>query len=191
MRAFIAIDLPSNIKGEISKIQDKLKTNLAQINWIKAQNLHLTLKFLGEISPEQLDAITRIITEISQAIVPFNIKLDDLGVFHDLHDARIIWIGIKQDAQLKQIVRLLETKIAGIEIAEEKRAYNAHITIGRIKSAKELKPADLEKELNKEKNDLICANLEFDAGGITLFKSTQGLGGPIYTVLKEAKFRMT
>jgi len=191
MRSFIAIDLPSNIKGEISKIQDKLKTNLARVHWIKAQNLHLTLKFLGQISLEQLDAIARIITEISQATVPFKIKLDDLGVFPDLHDARIIWTGIKQDAQLKQIVQLLETKIADdIGIAKEKRAYLAHITIGRIKSGKGIKPSDLEKELNKEKNDVLSANLEFDTGGITLFKSTQGSGGPIYTVLKEANFRI-
>jgi 2'-5' RNA ligase len=191
MRAFIAIDLPSNIKGEISKIQDKLKTNLARVNWIKAQNLHLTLKFLGQISPEQLDAVTRIITEISQTTVTFKIRLDDLGVFPNLHDARIIWVGIKQDTQLKQIVRLLETKIADMGIAKEKRDFSAHISIGRIKSGKVLKPSDLEKELNKEKNDVISANLEFDTGGITLFKSTQGLGGPIYTVLKEANFRIT
>ena len=181
MRAFIAIDLPSNIKAEISKIQDKLKTNLARVHWVKAQNLHLTLKFLGEISPEQLEAINRIIDKVSQTTVPFKIKLDDLGAFPDLHDARIIWIGIKQDTQLKQIVQLLETKIGDMGITKEKRGFSAHITIGRIKSGKELKPADLEKELN----------LEFDAREITLFKSTLGSSGPIYTVLKEANFRIT
>ncbi len=186
MRTFIAIELPASIKDALSKIQDELKAGLPKVSWVKPQNLHLTLKFLGEISPEQLDAVKRIITEVSQGTVAFKIKLDDLGVFPDLRNARIIWLGISQDTIAKQITGLLETKIADIGIAKEKREFSAHITIGRIRAR--LLASDLERELKRVKNDLIDANLEFNAGGVTLFESTLGPGGPAYTVLKEANF---
>jgi 2'-5' RNA ligase len=189
MRAFIAIGLPTEIKDVLSQIQDKLKTGLPKISWVKPQNLHLTLKFLGEISPGQLDAIKHIITEVSQGIAAFKIKLDDLGVFPDLRQARIIWIGISQDTITKQIAGLLETKIADVGITKEKRDFSSHITIGRIKIP--LNPVDLERELKKAKNDVVYANMEFNAGGITLFESVLGPSGPAYTVLKEANFTIT
>ena len=153
MRAFIAIDLPTNIKNKLSKIQDKLKDNFAQINWVKPQNLHLTLKFLGEITSEQSSAINRIIAEISQTIIPFKIKLDDLGAFPNLHNPRIIWVGISQDVYAQQIAELLETKIADIGIAKGSHPFAAHITIGRIKSP--ILGSDLENELRKIKENLV------------------------------------
>ncbi|MFA4854491.1 MAG: RNA 2',3'-cyclic phosphodiesterase [Candidatus Omnitrophota bacterium] len=189
MRAFIAIELPASIKDALSKIQDELKAVLPKVNWVKPQNLHLTLKFLGEISPGQLDAIKHIITEVSQGTAVFKIKLDDLGVFPDLRQARTIWIGINQDTIAKQIAGLLETKVAGIGIAKEKREFSSHITIGRIKIP--LNPVDLERELKKAKNDVVYANMEFNTGGITLFKSVLGPAGAAYTVLKEANFTIT
>ena len=188
MRAFIAIDLPTNIKNKLSKIQDKLKDNFAQINWVKPQNLHLTLKFLGEITSEQSSAINRIIAEISQTIIPFKIKLDDLGAFPNLHNPRIIWVGISQDVYAQQIAELLETKIADIGIAKGSHPFAAHITIGRIKSP--ILGSDLENELRKIKENTIFADLEFQTQGFTLFKSTLGPGGPTYTVLQEVNFRI-
>ena len=189
MRAFIAIGLPTEIKDVLSQIQDKLKTGLPKISWVKPQNLHLTLKFLGEISPRQLEEIKHIITKVSQGTAAFKIKLDDLGVFPDLRQARIIWIGINQDTITKQIAGLLETKVAGIGIAKEKRDFSSHITIARIKIP--LNPVDLERELKKAKNDVVYANMELNAGGITLFESVLGPSGPAYTVLKEANFTIT
>ena len=189
MRAFIAVELPATIKDSLSRIQNELKTGLPKAGWVKPQNLHLTLKFLGDISPRQLAEIKNIIAEASREIPSFKIKLDDLGAFPGLRQARIIWIGISQDTLVKQLAGSLETKLAGIGIAKEKRDFSSHITIARVKIP--LDPADLDRGLKKAKNDLVYANLEFNAGGITLFESVLGPGGPAYTVLEKADFRIT
>ncbi len=190
MRAFIAIDLPSNIKDAISKMQEKLKISLPKVSWVAPVNLHLTLKFLGEISPKQLDSINQIISETVKTIPGFKIKLESLGAFPNEACARIIWIGTDQAPKaLEQIAAQLETKIAELGIPKEDRPFRAHITIGRIKHR--LIPSDLEKGINQVKSDLVYANLEFNARGITLFQSTLGKQGPTYTVLKETSFKIT
>jgi len=190
MRAFIAIELPANIKDTVSKIQDRLKTNLPKVSWVKPNNLHLTLKFLGEVSSQQLDDINQITAETVKTITGFEIKLDSLGAFPNPAFARIIWIGSQQlPKPLEQIVEQLETRLAGLGIPKEERPFRAHITIGRIKH--HLNPSDLEKAIAQIKNDLVNQNLEFNTRGITLFESTLGKGGPTYTALKETNFKIT
>jgi 2'-5' RNA ligase len=190
MRAFIAIELPSNIKNAVSKVQDKLKAGLPEISWVAPVNLHLSLKFLGEVSCKQLDNINQIITETVKTITDFKIKLESLGVFPNKASARIIWIGTNQVPKaLEQIVEQLETKLAELGIPKEDRPFRAHITIGRIKHR--LNRCDLEKGINRVKNDIVYENLEFNTRGITLFQSTLGKQGPTYTALKETNFKIT
>ncbi len=207
MRAFIALDLPLNIKNAVSEIQGKLKALLPKISWTKPENLHITLKFLGEISPKQSGDIKQIITEVTKTTSVFKIKFETLSVFPDIKRPRLIWIGTNQvPPELKQIVEQLELKIARTGIPKENRQFSNHVTVGRIKN--NIDPAELEEALNKVRGDLINRNLalheslagqsatiigglEFDAVRITLFQSTLGAAGPTYTALNEANFRIT
>lgn len=190
MRAFIAIDLPLDIKDFISKIQDKLKSTLPKVSWVKPLNLHLTLKFLGEISAKQLDDINQIIEAIASKANCFKIECESLGVFPNLSRARIIWIGTEKIMpELKQIVDALETKLSELGFAKEERLFRAHITIGRIKF--HITPSILENTTGQLKNEIISEKLEFTCGRITLFESALGPGGPNYTVLKEAILKIT
>ncbi|MDD5108044.1 MAG: RNA 2',3'-cyclic phosphodiesterase [Candidatus Omnitrophica bacterium] len=190
MRAFIAIELPSGIKNAISKIQYKLKTTLPKISWVKPTNLHLTLKFLGEITSKKLSDINQIITETTQVNTSFKIKLETVGIFPNITKAHIIWIGTEDAPEtLKQIIGQLETKLGQYGIAKEKRPFRTHITIGRLKSR--IVPSKLEKSLGNIKTDMVHENLEFVARGITLFQSTLSPSGPIYTALKKASLKIT
>ncbi len=190
MRAFIAIELPSDIKDAISKIQDKLKTALPKVSWVKPPNLHLSLKFLGEISPEQLSDISKIAEEIANQSCVFKIGLETLGVFPDLARARIIWAGTnKMPWELGKIVEQLENKLAQAGFAKEARPFRAHITIGRIKS--HLNPSEFEKAILEVNKDRQNVNLGFKAAGITIFQSTLGATGPTYDLLKAANFKIT
>ena len=192
MRAFIAIDLPSNIKNNLSRIQVKLKENLPEVNWVKLQNLHLTLKFLGEISTSQLNNIEQITQETIKTTSDFKIKLDTLGVFPNIHAARIIWIGTDQTpTELKQFIKRLETQLGKCSLTKEEQPFCTHITIGRIKSRKYFKFSDLARILNNVKTDLITENWEFNAKAVTLFQSHLAAGGANYTILKETNFRIT
>ncbi|MDD5281144.1 MAG: RNA 2',3'-cyclic phosphodiesterase [Candidatus Omnitrophica bacterium] len=212
MRAFIAIELPKEIKGFLSGIQDNLKIELSKllsseilahntktlasrikmgnghegINWTKPQNLHLTLKFLGDISFEQLAQVKEIIAGISKMPSRFKIKLDTLGVFPDAHAPRIIWIGADQPPlELKEFEEILETRLSDSGIPLQRRHFCAHITIGRIRSC--LSPSDLKKTLDKIENDIINASREFECGKVTLFESALGPSGPTYTALERFK----
>lgn len=189
MRAFIAVELPANIKEALAKVQDTLKTTLPKAGWVNPQNLHLTLKFLGDISPRQLKEIRRIIAETGTETASFKIKLDQLGVFPGLRQPRVIWAGISRDSAVKQLAGSLERKLSGIGIGKEKREFSSHITIARLKH--QIDPAELERGLGEAKNDLLYANLEFNAEGITLFESVLGPSGPAYTVLEKASFRIS
>ncbi|MDO8489374.1 MAG: RNA 2',3'-cyclic phosphodiesterase [Candidatus Omnitrophota bacterium] len=190
MRTFIAIELPPDIKYSISKIQDKLKISLPKVSWVIPINLHLTLKFLGEISSKKLDSINQIIKEITKTTSSFRIKLETVGIFPHISEARIIWIGSENLPQkLKEIIEQLETRLGESGIAKEKRPFRAHITIGRLRNC--IASSIVEKSISDIKTDMVHKNLEFVAGGITLFESTLSSSGPTYTVLKEANFKIT
>ena len=190
MRAFIAIDLPIEIKKALLKTQQKLKTESLKASWVKPENLHLTLKFLGEISFEQLNEIKQIIRDITKSTSGFKIKLESLGAFPNLHAAQIIWIVTKQPPlELKQIAQQLETRISETGIPQEQRAFSAHITIARIKN--QLNSSDLKKTLDKVGSDVEKANWEFDCKEITLFESTLSSEGPTYTALDQFNLKIT
>jgi RNA 2',3'-cyclic 3'-phosphodiesterase len=189
MRAFIAIELPANIKNDLTKIQDKLKISLPKINWVKPANLHLSLKFLGEISSSQLEPIVQIITEIIKTTPPFEIDLETLGVFPNYRAARVIWIGTDQPPiPLKQLAEQLETNLFAIGLPKEEHPFRTHITLGRVKNP--LIPEDLKKGMEKVKNDRADKNFgfKFKIEGITLFQSLLSPGGPIYSIIKKADF---
>jgi len=190
MRAFIAIELPIEIKNNLSKIQDKLNITLPKVSWVKPINLHLTLKFLGEISSKQLKDIRQATAEIAKDTSNFKIKLETLGVFPNMHSGRIIWIGTNQlPSELKILVDRIETKIAELGKPKEQRPFSAHITIARIKST--INSSILESQIKNINTKIGCQNLGFDARGITLFESSLSSQGPTYTVIEEANFKTT
>ena len=186
MRAFIAIELPTEIKNYLSSIQNKLKAELPKVSWVKLENLHLTLKFLGEISPKQFNEIKQIITEITKGTSEFKIKLESAGVFPNPTVPRLIWIGNNQaSTELKQLTEQLNKRLAESDIPQDERIFHAHITIGRIKTR--LNSSDLKEALDKTGGDLVSVNEEFNCKEITLFESTLGPGGPTYKILEKFK----
>jgi len=177
MRTFIAIELPQDIKDSLSALQDKLKTAPAEVRWVKHENIHLTLKFLGEIDAKQLDKIKLILQEVARDHHEFKTRVSTLGVFPNLNYPRVIWVGLdKNDEPVQKIVQDLEEKIAKLGIAKEKRTFTSHITIGRVKLGKFIAPENQ-------------ASREFTVHKITLFKSTLTPGGPVYEILQEANLK--
>ena len=178
------------LRARTLTLRTGLDNDRESINWVKPQNLHLTLKFLGDISPEQLNGIKEIIIEITKTVAGFKIKLEAAGVFPNLNTARIIWVGADQPPpELKQLVQQLETRIAETEIPWEQRDFRAHITIGRIKNR--LNPSDLKNTLDNLEKNVTGANWEFDCRKITLFESSLGPGGPTYTALDQFNLKIT
>lgn len=188
MRTFIAIELPKEIKGSLSEVQDKLKTSGADVKWVNPQNIHLTLKFLGEIDDKNLGKITQILEEITQDKNPYPLRLSSIGAFPKINFPRVIWVGIdKGGTETKEIANALEENVAKIGIPKEDRPFSCHITLGRVKSA--LNREGLVENLNNLTNYAEKLNLEFPVTKIILFKSTLTPKGPIYEALKEASLK--
>lgn len=190
MRAFIAIELPKEIKTILTKTQEKLKSSEADIKWVEPENIHLTLKFLGEINEEQLNKITKIITNIASSKEPFHINLSCIGAFPDIKYPRVIWAGSdKSEFELKTIVKELENKIQKIGIPKEGRAFSSHITLGRVRSG--LNKDKLKQKLEELSKVAIAGETaEFEANKITLFKSTITSKGPVYEAIHRASLKI-
>lgn len=188
MRTFIAIELPESIKDFLSRIQGQLKGSQADVKWVAPKNIHLTLKFLGEIDEKKLDKINAIIEDAAKNKNSFYIRISSLGAFPKINSPRVIWVGInKGDNEIKEIAKGLEEKIAKLGIPKENRAFSSHITIGRARS--HLNREKLAQHLKTLGDNFGEEKPEFLADSITLFKSTLAPGGPIYETLKEAAFK--
>lgn len=189
MRTFIAVELPQKIIGALASIQNQLKNTQADVKWVEPQNIHLTLKFLGEIDDQKIIRVTQILEETAKNNQPFSICLSKLGAFPKIDFPRVIWVGIdKGNNETKDIAIVLEEKLQILGVPKEKRQFSSHITIGRVRSG--LQREKLVKELDiLQGKGLLQENLEFLATKITLFKSTLTPKGPLYEILKEASLK--
>ncbi|MCX5700884.1 MAG: RNA 2',3'-cyclic phosphodiesterase [Candidatus Omnitrophica bacterium] len=188
MRTFIAIDLPDNIKETLRQLQDKLKASGAEVNWVEPENIHLTLKFLGEIDKALLPKIISVIEAAALSTTQFTAKISSCGAFPKLNFPKIIWLGVDSGAdKIKDIARGLEDSLAQLGVPKEERTFSAHITIGRTKSQQNRDK--LIQGLGELGSCLEKDSLEFNVGKISLFKSTLTPNGSIYEVLKEVNLK--
>lgn len=190
MRAFIAIELPEEIRSALASLQNELKKSGADVKWVETGNIHLTMKFLGDKDDKKIKQIALALQETAQNNHPFPASIGTLGAFPSTKSPRVIWVGVNlgQD-QICRVAVDLETKIALIGIPKEDRAFSAHITIGRTRSA-----LNLEKltQVLEEKKDFFGGKvLEFKISKLTLFKSTLTSKGSIYEVQEEANFKLS
>jgi 2'-5' RNA ligase len=184
MRTFIAIELSPEIEEYLRRLQERLKTSQADVKWVSPQNIHLTLKFLGEIDEKTLEQIKHILEDTACSSEQFTLRLSVIGAFPSIKSPRVIWIGIdKGDEEVKVIAKELEDKLSAIGLPKEDRAFSSHITLGRVRSSGNRN--NLVKSLESLKEKLLEGNTELRVEKITLFKSTLTPKGPIYEALKE------
>lgn len=185
MRAFIAIELSDQIKDTLAQIQSYLKDSDADVKWVEKENIHLTLKFLGEINEKKLQQIKTVVDKIGKLSKPFEITLKDIGVFPKIGSPKVIWAGLDKGAKESiDIAKHMDEELSKMGFEKESRPYAAHLTIGRVRSPKN-KEALKEKILNFQ---LSAVNFQL-ISSIALFQSTLTPNGPIYTKLHEAKLR--
>lgn len=186
MRTFIAIALPKNTRDSLAQLQEQLKKTGADVKWVEPENIHLTLKFLGEIDEQKLSRISEVIKDIAGNKKSFSVRISSLGAFPKISSPRVIWAGIEKEgnSEIKKIAEELEEKLVKLGIPKEERPFSSHITIGRTRST--LNRQNLIQELKIMEDVSAAENLEFPVTKITLFLSTLNPSGPVYKVLKEA-----
>lgn len=176
-RGFIAVDVPPASK--IVDFKNALATTPAKLKMVKTENIHLTLKFLGETPITQLDHLESMMKKAVSPIEPHMVSLQGTGVFPNKNYIKVIWIGIKQVEHLSRIASFLNENLTALGFKKEKRDFSAHLTIARVKSAQG------KKEINSvvdRYSETIFE--EFAINSIMLKKSTLTPQGPIYETLK-------
>jgi 2'-5' RNA ligase len=182
MRTFIAIEVPEDIKSELNQLIDKLKSSRADVKWVKAQGIHLTLKFLGNVEESKLEEIKQTLNKLTETENPFEISLEGLGAFPKPAFARVIWVGIKQGNESTiNLAKKLEDELEKIGFKKEKRPFSPHLTLGRLRSPKNRdKLASLLNSINFQSQSSIKVI------GISLIQSTLTPTGAIYNLLYQA-----
>ncbi|MEA3378159.1 MAG: RNA 2',3'-cyclic phosphodiesterase [Nanoarchaeota archaeon] len=175
MRLFIAITLPEEIKDYLYNLQKSLNTGLAKIKWVHKKNLHLTLKFLGEVDAKALEKIKDSLKDLSFS--KFNLKLTEIGFFPSKNNIKVVWLGLEPKDKLIALQQLVDEQLLTLFPHDQK--FSAHLTLGRAKSIKK------KKEFLDIVNNIKVKQLSFDVGRIELVKSDLTKSGPVYKILEE------
>ncbi|MEK7803817.1 MAG: RNA 2',3'-cyclic phosphodiesterase, partial [Deltaproteobacteria bacterium] len=133
LRLFIAIELPSNIIDGLRNVQEELKDKSNKLSWAKPENIHLTLKFLGDTETGKIDRMVNILEGIAGRSFSFEISVKGVGTFPAAGNPRVIWVGIEENKDMLQLYNNIEEGLATLGFEKEMRDFKPHITLGRIK----------------------------------------------------------
>jgi 2'-5' RNA ligase len=183
LRTFLAIPLLPEERGALRSLQESLGTlpALAEFRWIPPQNVHLTLRFLGEIGEAEARRAGEALEAAAREGRAFELSLERFGVFPHLRSPNVLWTGPERSPQpLEEFVGRLFDGLGAAGFSPEDRPFRAHLTIGR-RRVKGRPPAGLEGELNAAERRWLSPPLRLWMGEAVLFRSELRPGGAIYT----------
>jgi RNA 2',3'-cyclic 3'-phosphodiesterase len=183
MRTFIAVDFPPNMLKKIGEITSYFKTLAPEKNlkWVEIANLHLTIKFLGEIEENKTAQVKHTLSQALKEQNCFDIEIVGLGMYPNKNNPRVIWLGISGAKPLSEIYQVLNRELSTLDITPEQRAFSPHLTIARIRRHTDHKQAQQIGQILSEYKvkSLGATTIE----QVHLYQSVLTPSGPIYTLL--------
>ena len=182
LRTFIAIELPERIQSSIRQLQNDLKKYRLNVRWVRTENIHLTLKFLGNIQTLDVQRIAGAIADTAETQDAFELKAAGIGVFPNIRNPRVLWTGLSGNVPaLLSLHQSLENYLGKQRVKKDKRRFKGHLTLGRAKG----------KIDARQMMDTIvaCGGFEsdvFSVRSITFFQSDLQKAGPVYTPIMRA-----
>ena len=183
IRTFIAVDLPEEVRQELATLQADFKKEVADIKWVEPDNLHLTLKFLGDVEEGQIEALKQSLTETVRGSSPFSIHLEGIGAFPRTTSPRVIWVGVSEGKeQLIKLAGAIDEACIPFTLSPSKgeRPFSPHLTIGRVRSRD-----GLDRLIKKLQVVEFRASTPAPIDRLILYQSTLSPKGPTYTPLVE------
>jgi 2'-5' RNA ligase len=185
MRLFIAVNIDKKLLEDVGILQNRIRTKArldkSDATWVKPEQMHLTLKFLGEVADDKLDQITKIVDEVAAAHAAFSIEIEKVGTFG--RPAKVVWVGTgEKSSQLTAVQKNLEDKLSEAGWPKEQREFSGHLTLCRIKS---FKAARLVQDIAQQYADAHLGSQTVDA--LYVYKSQLTPDGPVYTLLQTSK----
>lgn len=175
MRLFIAVPVADNVRERAREVISALRPSGADVKWVEPENLHLTLAFLGATPPEKLPGVLEALARAASR-PPFDVVFGPVGAFPSLKDPRVLWLAIEKGAEgLTELARALPS--------QEERPFSAHLTIGRVRSRKNI------DRLERALPTVPAASPAQRADRLVLYESRLTPRGPVYAALREEPFR--
>jgi len=188
LRAFIAVELPLEIRQTVCNTTSKLRNEIgALVRWVPIENMHLTLKFLGDVSPPNVELLSQMLRAEMDLFNCFDLRLNGLGSFPNLKRPRVIYIGIQAPAGLEALQRGIESASRRLGYGSEERGFSPHLTIGRVKqNVTATEQQTIRRALEGTKIDALGTAR---VNSVELFKSDLRPTGSVYTRLYSARLK--
>ena len=178
LRTFLAVELPNRVKETSIYLQTTVDAKPKVVKWIKAANIHLTLRFIGPTPGEEVPKIREAVEEAVAGHSDFSLEISRTGVFPKKERPRVLWLGVGGDVdEAKSLVTDINRSLKDLGYPPEEREYAPHITIGRIRYPQKITP-DVSRFLNSEYEPI-----PVDVQKVKFFHSDLVPGGPIYSIL--------
>jgi 2'-5' RNA ligase len=186
LRAFIAIEIPESLQEAIYQQTTPLRSAIDStiVRWVPPANIHLTLKFLGDVSDSNLQFLNQMLNVEARQHRPFAIQIGGLGSFPTPKRPRVIWIGAQAPADLESLWRGIEAAATRLGYQAEERSFSPHLTIGRVRQ--NISTADLQRLRLALESTQIGSLGTVQVTAVHLFKSDLQPTGSVYTRLFSA-----
>jgi 2'-5' RNA ligase len=182
IRSFLAFDLPPEIRKIVAQVSGELRKSSLDVRWVKVENIHPTVVFMGNIKEEDITPINDLVQEVCLSSGPFDVLLKGLGSFPNPKNPRVLWIGLDGDLERMSHFRdALQKQLRPFGIKEEKRRFKPHLTLGRFRKYKRGDPTLDEMILRY--HDL--TDSVFSLNELSMFRSDLKPGGAKYTKLES------
>lgn len=188
LRAFIAIEIPLEIREAVYKATASLQKGIGSaVRWVPVENLHLTLKFLGDVSPTNVEMLSQTLRAEADLFPCFDLRLHGLGSFPNLKRPRVIYIGVQAPATFEGLQRGIESASRKLGYESEERGFSPHLTIGRVRqNATAAEQQTIRRTLQETRIDSL-GTARVDS--VHLYKSDLKPAGSVYTRLYTALLR--
>lgn len=180
---FVAIELAS-VSRQVEEIQALLRAVATDVNWVRPENFHLTLKFLGATPSERIESIQQALSRAVSGREPFEVELSRVGAFPSPSRVRVVWVGLAPEGPLVQLAGRLEDELEGLGVAREERPFAAHVTLGRRRTPRR------DEALQKKLGELaVASGARSRIAEVVLMQSQLRPGGPVYTPVARFPFK--
>lgn len=188
-RAFVAIDLPEDLHDSLDQVIAHYQETMGEVpvRWVPGKNIHLTLKFLGDVSESNYEMLTRIVAKEAASHPAFVISVGSVGAFPNMRRPRVIWTGVEAPEELYKVQRGLEAETTRLGYPPERRSFSPHLTLGRISRNASARDVRRISDVIKSEEIGYLGTARIDA--LHLFRSDLRPGGAVYTRMYSAPLR--
>ena len=189
LRTFIAVEIPFDLQNTIQQATEPLRKAIgaSAVRWVPAHNMHLTLKFLGDVSPASMDQLTQLLHAEADACPAFDLTISGLGSFPSLRRPRVLWVGIQAPAELEALFRGIESACSKLGYKSEERDFSPHLTLGRVKQ--DVSALDQQKIRHALEATKIDSLGTARVNSVHLYKSDLKPTGSVYTQIYSAPLK--